>query len=279
MSLRAALAGGVLGASFLTACVLTTDLDGFAGASPPDGGPEASSAADGGGDAGPQGAGDASDAEAGASSGFCRGLTPAPLFCEDFDDAPLTQRWDEVHVPASGVLALDDSVSTSASRSLFFRVPAASTGDPTGFVRRSFPSTASKITLTFDLRIDVAPPDNNQSYAAQINVVTKSGEVRAYLHIGTGVTAMQPWENGTFPGDINMPALTSEFTRVSIALVLAKGASTLRVTYNGVQVVPITALGAAWEPGVPSLYLGATYVNSPVVERAFHYDNVVLDAQ
>lgn len=96
---------------------------------------------------------------------------------------------------------------------------------------------------------------------------------------GTGVTAMQPWENGTFPGDINLPALTNQFTRVAITLALAKDGSTIRATYNDAQVLPATSLGKAWEPGVPSFHLGATYVNTPVVVRAFHYDNVVFDAQ
>src|SRR4051794_31174765 len=58
-----------------------------------------------------------------ASTGFCRGLTPGPYFCDDFDNEPLATKWPFVDVP-NGSIVQDGLTFTSSPRSLLAEIHA-----------------------------------------------------------------------------------------------------------------------------------------------------------
>lgn len=48
---------------------------------------------------------------------FCARLTPAPRFCDDFDDGDLTNDWTQFVAPTGSIFELDPSTATSAPAS------------------------------------------------------------------------------------------------------------------------------------------------------------------
>ncbi|HEY8075068.1 MAG TPA: hypothetical protein VIF62_13185, partial [Labilithrix sp.] len=101
-------------------------------AAPPDGGTDAH---EGGIDAGPP---------------FCASLSPAPKFCDDFDDLdPMTKKWDQqVFLTGISSLAIDETQSTSAPASLLFQTMARPSGEgAVASVRKTIAGTPLRAKL------------------------------------------------------------------------------------------------------------------------------------
>lgn len=256
-----------------TACALFTDLEGYRGSGTSTQDASVSDASNTNGET------STPSVDANISTGsYCAALNPKPAFCDDFDGEPLSTLWT-VRTPAEGALDVNTTSASSKPRSLIYRTIAASSGDDAvGWLRKRFETRTTVVKLGFDLQIEKSLPDTSQGYIAEIRI----GEnFRLFFMNGESQQKIQQFLDGRFPPDVDLQSPTpGRFTRVQLTMRLgAPGASTISVTYDGQDILPNAPLDGAWVPGEPTIYIGSTFVNSPVLERAFRYDNVVIELE
>lgn len=113
----------------------------------------------------------AEDAAPEAGPSYCDGLSPAPLFCADFDEGSLERGWEnDGKTPdpgafGGGVIEEDTTVFRSAPRSVAFGVPArvTSTSTSAAFLLTRAPFVPSAIRLDVDLRVATEDMPSNPS--------------------------------------------------------------------------------------------------------------------
>lgn len=106
-------------------------------------------------------AGDDGGAEAGGGSGRCADIQPAPQFCADFDDGPVTGRWDNAgatpdpYVTGGGSILRDDVNFRSKPYGAAVSVPVLLAPSMASVALvKSFSTPPSNLLVDFDLRID-----------------------------------------------------------------------------------------------------------------------------
>jgi len=225
--------------------------------------------------------------DAGAS--FCASLSPAPTFCDDFDeDASLASDWTYFSInPAdAGSVVVDTAAYVSPPASLAAQVgPGTSnTAGLVAQVTKQFltPATASA-HLEYRLRIDSIDSVENELFS---QLGFKGGGATPYLldvYLGpgafleeeipgdAGVTFKEyPLAQQPLVGVWSLVALDVDFVGATVKLTVDK-----TVAFQG-------PLDQGYTSGPPVLSIGVGYyAGSPrtVSGGAAHFDNVVLDVK
>jgi len=271
-------------------CSLLTSLDGLSGPDSP--GADAGDAGDAGSDTSDGDVDDGlPDAPFETSDGpairFCDTVTPPPAFCADFDgaNAKAEDGWSGHEEGGGATSSLDHDVFHSGPASLGVHVPPIPDG---GWAKadlvRAAAGAAAETSLTFDFRADTYTDSNVGGIA-----LAGDGSASPYsasLVFGSGYASLMeeaaedggPYFYTTLPG---APPLGQWTTVTLIVHSVDRGAGTdgwVTVEYDGAVVLdkhPITTKTAF---GVPTITLGAAYVQNSPTGWAANFDNVVIRA-
>jgi hypothetical protein len=281
-------------------CSALTTFDGFASGNGTDAGSDGPITADGSSDGGTTtdgsaasdgapsdaGAGDARPGDGGdaaaSDAGFCASLSPAPMFCDDFDtpDAGFT-KWTLDYEFGGGTIAIDSAESHSPPSSLLVSTP--SSANPAGG-RLTFspPGTAKHVHFGFDLKIDMSDP---QSGYAEVGYVVFTGAFKDdfYLDLHTdptnnGFTTEAYPDGSPVTHELILPNSTTlaGWKRVVIDVDLAT-AHSVTMTVDGVMVVQQALEPELYLPGTLEVRPGIGYTGAPSNGWALRFDNVTID--
>jgi hypothetical protein len=223
---------------------------------------------------------------------FCSKLTPSPLFCEDFDEGPLSG-WSYVHT-TYGTVTLDKTEFKSPPGAMIAQsgmTTSPSFADVAAY--RTFPSTGQAFAgaIEIDLRVDRADSPGAYAVLAQIAFVDGSGT-------GSYILQIVPHSNGSAPlgvgfnevyfgpGSSGIPIVHSvsqtialaTWTHIKLAAAIpaAGGAGTATLALNGTQVascainVPVKSFSTAIGAGV-------LWASDPSNGWTAVYDNVTFN--
>jgi hypothetical protein len=224
------------------------------------------------------------------SAGFCASRQTNYKFCEDFDegdykpqlpDARPPLQFDYVFLTPQASLGTDSSAYRSWPNSLLSRLPTATSNNDSAFLDRKFLGTASKVTLTFDVRVDSFGPSNAEAVIAQI-YINEGAPNHQELDVGivNGQTTLSEKNVSTlFPSHALAEALQA-LSWATLSITLDIDAKTCSVLLNGSQVLTSQALeDPSWTPGAPSVLIGTVWAASQQSAWVVRYDNVVVDWQ
>jgi hypothetical protein len=221
---------------------------------------------------------------------YCTSLSPAPLFCDDFDEGALAAPWDQL-ADTSGAETLNTAEYVSAPYSMLVSVDpdaAVTAIDVAGY--KSFTAkqgVAGTATATFDIRINAADESsasdaivgaiqlwNGSAYwdlelevfyassTHDFSVSMSEDDGTSYVqHAATAHLAMDAW------------------TRVTLAVVLpagAGGATTATMAFSGTTVASATVHVSTNDP-IPEILIGTTYATPAAGGWSVAYDNVTFD--
>jgi hypothetical protein len=231
-------------------------------------------------------AGSAADA-LDAASPFCASLSPAPAFCDDFDEGTaLAADWSYFSIapPDAGTVAVDTGAYVSPPASLAAQI-GAGTANGNGLVaqlnKQFVASSSSSAHLEYRLRIDAVDSVENELFS---QLAFKGGAATPYIldvYLGQGAVLEEeiPGDGGvTFKehplatqptvGVWSLLTLDVDFVNVTVKLTIDG-----TVAFEG-------GLDPGYNAGTPLLTIGVGYYAGPprtVSGGAGHFDNVVLD--
>jgi hypothetical protein len=236
---------------------------------------------------------DASIADAGANVDarpFCEGLTPAPLFCADFDDGdPVQFGWNEIHVSptGSGTLTVDTAESRSAPAALVARNQSTGGLGIQTWLGRALiaPPSVNGVTLDYDLFIeDIAQAADVKVAMLIFDEPSVPGDYALQFSVSpTGCALeerMPPLDGGT-----NGPyvvtsgvrfVLPSKWTHVTTALDFSKPTATVKIDLDGQSAIEERPLTPGYLRQLMNLQVGMTYADNVKGPIAVRLDNVVL---
>jgi hypothetical protein len=221
--------------------------------------------------------------------GFCAGLTPAPLFCDDFDEpGALSAPYDQL-LTGGGAASSDGTYYVSSPHSLLTSVTAneaAANVDVAGY--KSFTSkqgAAGTYTLSFDIRIDASDTTTNSdavlgaiqlwngsaAWDLELEVAYGNGSFTAWLTENGGSDYAQHAASKTLP--------SGAWTRVSIGITLpadSSGMAAATMSFGGTQVASSMVHVETSNP-IPELIVGPTYASPSTGGWAVRYDNVTFE--
>jgi hypothetical protein len=276
------LAFGIAGAA-IAGCLLTTSLDGLddTSAAAGDSGPktDATEAAKDGSSEGSVGPGGDAGTDAGeAGAPFrCASLSPAPVFCTDFDTGTLASIIDS-DTAVGGAIAFDDAVFRSPSRSVRLTAPALAGADVAhAQLRRSFGFTpTTSIRVEFDLKIDSTDPSSSNA----ISVGMGGYELGLFLGATAKLRQGVPGDGGTAFSATNVtPPAAGTWVHLALTIALVDGASTATLAYDGVASGPLPIVMDQYRASSWLVVVGLNYVDAPDDGRELHIDNLVIDAK
>jgi hypothetical protein len=300
--------------SAATACTLLTNLDGLTGgggssdaSTPEEGSADASGVVtpDGNG-VGPDdatvGGQDAGPPE-GSTLPFCASQSPAPTFCDDFDEYPddaaaLAAPWDQV-TGQGGSVKRAGKIFTSSPYAMLVTAdsPVTDNIDLAGYKAfTTLPKTETTFTLSFDLYVVAADmTDNSDAVLSAFEMIGTLGE-RWALQLETsydpangGVLDVSFSQNHSLadgghsydPGpDSGAPLVLpmGTWTRVTmIARTTVLGTATVELEFNGQQVSTGSAVIGILD-GIPEILVGLTYAAPSAQGWTVRYDDVTFDA-
>lgn len=303
--------------SAATACTLLTNLDGLTGGS--GGSPEASTPVDGSADASgvvtPDGSGGGpDDATVGEDAGlpegstppFCASQSPAPTFCDDFDEYPddaaaLAAPWDQV-TGQGGSVRRAGKIFTSSPYAMLVTADSPVTGniDLAGYkafttLPKSGEFTTGTFTLAFDLYVVAADTTANSDVVlSAFEMVGTLGDERWALQLEAtydseagGVLDVSFSENHSLtdggntysPGPVvSQPLLLGTWTRVTMtATTTALGLATVELEFDGKEVSKTSTTIPVLQ-GIPEILVGLTYAAPSSQGWTARYDDVTFEA-
>jgi hypothetical protein len=224
---------------------------------------------------------DAPDAAPDAGPGFCASLSPAPKFCDDFDDGDLADDWT-VSTARAGFsrLLLDTAEVKSAPASLRAESNAiASVGDSANAsLRKTVLVASSHIRLAWSAKLPVTSITTGAVAICGVDVALNrfytlwlrdedaaSPSASLVEEIDGAVTARHV---------LGQPPPAGAWTRIAVDLDLANGRAS--VSFDGAKALDSVAI----TPGAGSevtVRLGNVYVKGPQPKFVGNYDDVVLD--
>gem|GEM_PF-1926549 len=236
-------------------------------------------------DAATDGGTDAADArpdapsEAGAT--FCETLTPAPRFCDDFDDGDVDDDWAVRNVLGGSTLELDPASYASSPTSMHVTTKAldAAQSGP-AHLRTTVTGAVSRVKLAFGVRIETNPAVTKGALALATLDVSASHFFTLYLRDapqdGSEPAAILEEIDGA---TVRRHALTKlpamgVWTRVTIDVDLGAGvASVLLGTEKALDAAVVSAI-----PGTEAtIRVGAVYLFGPADAFEAGFDDVVVD--
>lgn len=257
-----------------TACALFPTLDGLGG------GADASEAA--AGDASPEAAGD------GGSDGgrWCDSLSPAPMFCDDFDDQGPFTRWTDQNVQNSGALSRDPTAFRSAPNALL-SVAAASTTSSPACVFLQTNATKSQVHVAYDMQIDARDTSVGYAEINYIRFATPALNFSVYLRVYDDPNSTTTLTSEAYLADGGVPAHDvglagsprfDTWSRVTVDLDLTS--HTLSATVDGKVAATQTLEPDLYAPGPVTVNVGIGYTGHPsTADWDIRYDNVTIDWQ
>jgi len=218
-----------------------------------------------------------------APPGFCAGLSPKPVLCEDFDSGGLfNAQFTTTHVSSKASLAVDTASFSSAPRSLFAQLPVSVTNSDFAYMTRIFTGAPTELDYAVDVRVDALDAGRSSVLADLVvgqgtpaehmmAMVVIDGDF--YLEESYPVDAGRVFHDTLIQSNA-LPKGTwvRAGMHVSIATHQAKA-------YVGGQLVKTFAIDAAWTAALPQIDLGYFFVEKQTSAWSIHFDNVVYDAK
>lgn len=234
------------------------------------------------------------DAPVGTS--FCNGLSPAPLFCDDFDESTSLPKWDSLG-SKNGANVVDALLSKSPAQSVASSSVTVSNGAVDVGLYKMFSQLTGSVrleTLSFDMYLDTI--DSAHSALAVVGALalrnTTNGlhELQFVLTMSNG-KVLATFPEYTEPGDggatgfiahnLNIEIPMKTWTHIAMELDLASpngGAGNLeRIYIDGNQVASIVLSLTVKDPA-PQVVLGLSYVSPPSDPWTVRYDNVTFSS-
>lgn len=274
-----------LGAGALAACTLlvsTSDLATSAGSPRSDGAAEdailaSDAAVDGGGeDVQPR----PPVVDSGSPLSFCANLSPAPVFCADFDDGrPLSA----LGMSAGSSPTIDTTVGRSGNASLLLDIPTS----PTDSFQRGIdtPVGGSFTSYAVSCAVRMAP-SVTAAYTQIVSFRFASGTVRysfvLVIDNGRIQLAEEHGPTGTEApsviGDAPLPSTPSGWVTIRFAGTLGSAAARAQLYAEGMKVddQPLSSAPSAPGTGADVIY-GVYYSGPNQPAKRFNLDDVVVD--
>ncbi len=232
-----------------------------------------------------EGSADVGDAGGDAQVGYCASLSPAPTFCDDFDEgSSVLASWDNSSLNDNSTITLDQTIVKSPPSSMLATVTPQSGAMvyPADFATKNIAPTATSITFSADVYVERIDPGSS---GGTILAVSMNGGDLCIDTQSSGSTAMfVPYVNdaGQHYGSVGN-TFTMPFKQwVRFALIIDVSASTVEVTMDtGQGAVTVVPAGAPPQKITTNAYarIGLFYGHSTTVGWLVHYDNVVLDVK
>jgi hypothetical protein len=259
-------------------------------------GPDASEKKDAGNDASKSDAAtkpDAGKSDAG-TIGYCASLSPAPDFCDDFDEGAANPVWDQV-TSVGGAVAVDAAESVSAPDSMVSTVDADQAEgnvDLAGYKSlTSKQGVAGTATLDFEIRIDAGDTssaadavlgaiqlyDGNDLYDLELEVMYASASTYA-----VSLTENSP----AVPHATGATIALATWTHVTLSVVLPAGnggattaTMTIASSHTLSTTVHVLSGGNPIASPIPEAIVGPTFATPAAGGWTVRYDNVTFDVK
>jgi hypothetical protein len=223
--------------------------------------------------------------------GFCGSLSPAPRFCDDFDEHPLPGVWDSMD-QVGGNLSLDTTGFVSPPRALLATNSALQSGQPLDAVLRkrfSLPSPPTTFTWGFSLQPVMPDPSTGAAavvlsldftdspgnrYSVQFTMEQDGGSIRLRLEEQSGFV-----DGGVsyVPHVLPDPLPVGQWT--SVQVVLTRSAATtasVHVSFGSATELD-ASLAMTVDATTLQMSVGSSYETTPSQGWTTRYDNVTLD--
>ena len=269
----------------------------------PDGSGGAPDAGDDGGSIPPVDAGNTPDASDGGTvtdtgtpfTTFCAGLSPKPVFCEDYDEGSVSAGWDQVS-SQGGKAGVSTTAFQSGPASMLVATNTLASGGIVDVAEyKEFPALAGKaqtMTLAFDVRFETIDSTKHDIVFGSIQLVDASGatyelQLDAVLTTAGDLQLDMPELTTTAGGGttyVDHTVSTHVATQTWLHVVMtekvpaASGVGAATLSINGTQLLStsINVLVTNW---TPELIIGISYVAPPSNPWGVRYDNVTLDSK
>jgi hypothetical protein len=236
---------------------------------------------------------DSGKVDAPPALGFCASQSPAPMFCDDFDEGAANPAWDQV-TGLGGSVAINDLESVSAPDSMVSTVDANQNEDDVDLAGyeslTAEQGVAGTVSLAFEIRIDAGDTsaaadavlgaiqlyDGSALYDLELELMYASATTYAvsltenapYLEHATGATvALATWTRVTM--SVVLPAGAGGATSATLTV----GASTYSTT------VHVTSGGDPIATPIPEALVGVTFATPAAGGWSVRYDNVTFDVK
>jgi hypothetical protein len=243
-------------------------------------------------ESGPRDSAQNSDATEASTTSFCASLSPAPVFCDDFDVHPLPGIWDTL-TQTGGTVALDTGASVSPPRSLLATDSALATGqslDAALLKRFTLPAPPTTISWSFQLQpvavdttaaaalvlasLDFVDTPGNR-YSVQFTLEQDGGPVRLRLEEQSGLLdGGSSYVPHTLPDSLPLGAWTD------VRLVMTRSGPTtasVQVSFGSTTELATTPLSMNVDATTLQMVIGSRYEFEPSQGWTTRYDNVVLN--
>jgi hypothetical protein len=229
---------------------------------------------DAGFDAGVDAGFDAGVPDAGnLDAGYCKGLSPAAFFCDDFDRGAIDPRWN-VYAPNNVTRTISDGGWKSAPFSFLQRAPSGVTNpEATIDVTLDGGTTLSRRRVRADVFIQQLDPAGHRTVILK-NVV---GAEWVYLAVFDTGAELYEFRAGA-PGQVALPPVPLNVW-TTIELDLTVGSPTrVTVRYGGVAVLTNHAVGLTGGPQSPASAVLGMFINgTTTAETRVYADNFVYE--
>lgn len=237
-------------------------------------------AQDGGGTDG--GADAKADAKIDAGPGFCVSLSPAPKFCDDFDDGDLEDDWAFKNVVGTSTIALDDTGPKSPPFAAAVVTKALTVGQSgPAHLRQTLIAAARHPSLSFSAYFTTSTTLTKGALAIATLDVSLNHFFTLYLRddpqdgISTPTANLEEIDGATTTRHVlASPPPTGVWTRIVIDLDLDAGKA--NVSFDGVKALanePISGSGGT----EATFRVGAVYLFGPADPFQARFDDVVVD--
>ena len=228
---------------------------------------------------------DPSDGTSGADTavgpkGFCGGLVPAPLFCDDFDTTPLSTNWIAGTSDPGNIIGARGEVVSSPPRAVLASVAASNSS---GF---TYSQISHSLPLALRARVTFRALITPGAMHPQVLIGTlKEGQAPAstFASIGsTGGKALFQYSNfvpngsRSYPTTLIGPWAEGVWQRFELLLVVTPPTATATVRMNDMIVVDRMLLAGTWPSGMAYFDLGCSG-NLPSTGESVWIDDVTFD--
>lgn len=240
-----------------------------------DAGVEAAAPIDAGTDAPADvGADTAVDVDAGPK-GYCASLTPAPTFCEDFDQGTMfpPKRWDSaIDNGADGQIVATGKSMPNAYRSTVPQV----NGYANSLLRTSVAATGTKLSVAFDYNsaVTIGGPFPNAKIIARV-FLSNDHSFTIELPDGVSGPALVEHVTGSLPTTTPFVPAPPEGTWTRIALDFDTQTRKVNLTIGGKAALTNASFTSS-ASGAFGLNLG---LSADTLAYVAEYDNVVIDVK
>lgn len=260
----------------VTACSFTSSLDGLSASQAPD----AAIGTDGAPPP-PDGTPPATQggADAGCDAGFCACLSPAPKFCDDFDEGgSLGGKWNVVE--GQGTVTVETG-GASAPSALRAKTSGSTSEVASLHVTKDFPITPRTVTVRFALRFDEVVP-GSEANCFRIYLAGSAGAFAAtsLAWLPSGLVASwyvtdeagAPLNGGQMP--LTTPT-TGVWHRYKYELTLNDGVASLKVTVD--EQAPVERAIGAFPTGPLSVLAPIEYALPTTETWDIRLDDIAVD--